>query len=151
MTLVEFLRARLDEDEQVARAAQPGPWMAYASRGGGSTVEGPDARGVAHRRGYDENSPFPDSDPLALPDAAHIARHDPARVLAEVAAKRGIVQLHAPVRNALTVSEGGGHYLACITCPHAEIDVPHVLECETLRLLALPHAEHPDYREEWKP
>jgi hypothetical protein len=62
---------------------------------------------------------------------AHIARHDPARVLAEVVAKRRILDLFTP-----PVSEWGS---------------------ETLRLyglaqlLALPYADRPGYREEWRP
>jgi hypothetical protein len=60
--------------------------------------------------------------------AAHVARHDPARVLAECEAKRRIVD-----------SEGS---------PYVE---GHVPATRTLRFLALPYADHPDYRQEWKP
>ena len=52
--------------------------------------------------------------------AGHIARHDPARVLAECDAKRRIVER----RN--------------------HLDGP------TLRALAAVYADHPDWREEWK-
>jgi hypothetical protein len=50
-----------------------------------------------------------------------IARWDPARVLAECAAKRRIVEMYA-----------GQH------------GQPYVLH-----FLALPYADHPDYRQEW--
>jgi hypothetical protein len=52
----------------------------------------------------------------------------PARIHAECEAKRRIVGLHP-----------------CDNCG-AAFD-----PCETLRLLALPYADHPDYREEWRP
>jgi len=61
----------------------------------------------------------------------HIVRHDPTRVLAECEAKRRIVEHH-------TQSEWGHEH---------DPDSP----CHTLRLLALPYVDHPDWREEWKP
>lgn len=67
--LVEFLKARLDEDEKAARDASPSPWK------------------------------HPDEDEtdalwLTREDAYHIYRHDPAQVLAEVEAKRGAIRLY---------------------------------------------------------
>lgn len=65
-TLVESIRARLDEDEQAAkdaRSAAPG-WFLERSE-------------------EDEDGPWPPN--------VHIARHDPARVLSEVEAKRQMV------------------------------------------------------------
>jgi hypothetical protein len=72
------------------------------------------------------------------------------RALAEVEAKRRIIELHRP-----EVPPHADHKenppLACATCGHQDgwADVPS--PCDTLRLLALPYADHPDYREEWKP
>jgi len=61
--------------------------------------------------------------------------------LAEVDAKRRIIDLHDDV--------SGG----CRTCMDAELsnDGPDAAAwpCPTLRLLALPYADHPGYREEW--
>jgi len=74
---------------------------------------------------------------------------DPARILAECEAKRRIVDLHATA---------AVWQLECPTCAvgafedhgTAEVDrEPH--PCGTLRALALPYADHPDYRPEWKP
>jgi hypothetical protein len=59
---------------------------------------------------------------------------EPARVLAEVAALRRIVELHD------TIPEE--EY--CAWCDERK-------PCQTLRLLATIWADHPDYREEWRP
>jgi hypothetical protein len=66
--------------------------------------------------------------------AAHIAEHDPARVLREIEAKRQLVTLH---------SEGASE-LFCSNCEHEP-------PCPTLRLLALPYADRLGYREAWRP
>jgi len=63
-------------------------------------------------------------DSISDADAEHIARHDPTRVLVECEAKRRIVAEH-----------------------HAA-DLPEYI---VLHVLALPYAEHIDYREEWRP
>lgn len=84
MTLVEFLRARLDEDEASARAASPGRWTATGTRveRGSDTL----ARLAIPSGMY----------PTRRADAEHIARWDPVRVLAEIEAKRHILRLLEP-------------------------------------------------------
>ena len=72
-----------------------------------------------------------------LPDEAeHIARHDPARVLAEVDAKRRLLQQFElrgnSVRATVQPSTGG-------------------VWDDLLRMLALPYADRPGYREDWRP
>lgn len=74
-------------------------------------------------------------------DARHIERWSPRRVLTEVEAKRRIVELHRRVYPGRDI---------CDTCGmfgESDVDWP----CETLRLLALPFADHRDYRKEWRP
>jgi len=61
----------------------------------------------------------------------------PARVLAECAAKRQIVALHQ-------------RYLVALNQESRDADRRCSLE-PVVRLLALPYADHPDYREEWRP
>jgi hypothetical protein len=150
VTLTEFLTARLDEDEAVARKASH------------QKVAGPfhgDWR----------------ADSLALSvvadreDRRHIARHDPARVLAEVAAKRAIVELHKVMPWRLsTVGYVQGHdgrrwaqhyYGGCCSlCTAggeyggnvAEFDTDEPDYCDTLRHLAAVYADHQDFREEWR-
>lgn len=131
--LVTFLRARLDEDEQVARAATPGPWRAGEPY--------PDAGSVGAPSGNVCNET---SDGFVeLVDARHIARHDPARVLAEVEAKRKIMQAHAPQHF------GAGH-VVCTVCEAPFIGERDDWPCDTLRFLALPYRGHEDYQDAWR-
>ena len=90
--LVTWLRAALDEDERVARAAITEPFPAY---------RGPDARPGPPPGVWEtpHDDPVVSSIDMSIYDegghseahAAHIARWDPARVLAEIAAKRAII------------------------------------------------------------
>lgn len=124
--LTAFLHARLNEDEQAARAAEAdiaswgGTWEAFTDTLWKRTVIEADAI------------------------CDHIARHDPARVLAEVNAKRRIIDEH-PILTAWKVCTRCSDFYD--TAPISRIYGP----CPTLRLLALPHAGHPDYRQEWRP
>ncbi|MCD0450782.1 DUF6221 family protein [Actinocorallia sp. API 0066] len=126
MTLVDFLKARLDEDEVAATKAsefsavwaETGTWclddMRHTVVGDGEAYCGPH-------------------------NAEHIARHDPARVLCEVEAKRMIVRAHEKwCKGACeTTSRGGETY-----------DAAHWW---ALKALAIAYANHSDYREEWRP
>jgi hypothetical protein len=146
--LVEFLTARLNEDEQTARAAITpvgDRWRLDRSPPSAEieVVSDTDYQIVV----YDESVP-------TRGQAEHIVRHDPARVLREVEAKRAILKVH----NTWSVVDPEAHYLAeersCVGCG---LDVAgdrmtqDVNKCPVLRALALPHADHPDYREEWRP
>jgi hypothetical protein len=74
----------------------------------------------------------------------------PARVRADCEAKRQIVELHGAkrVRRAAETLSGEPEFIEdCRICGHFPAQYP----CVTLRMLALPFADHPDYREEWKP
>ncbi len=155
--LIAFLRARLDEDEQVAREAS------RSTHGDGSTPTGEHWHWVESEhdqpmtldpmldeyvndgsqvalRSVEE---YPTSSPWTLPhfvvsyaeevrttDAMHIARWDPARVLAEVEAKRRILA-------DLIALDGD--------------PVNGLVATRMIRQLAEPYAVHPDYREEWRP
>jgi hypothetical protein len=127
--IIAFLTARYNEEEQTARqAALMPPVKSWRSSGNCVYDAGmPDdvaALNVAQSE-WDEV-------------AAHVALHDPARVLAEVDAKRRLLVLH-PYAGLLSAPE------SCESC--AVTPGP----CPTLRLLALPHAGHPDFRDEWRP
>lgn len=78
--LIDWLRAVLDEDEAAARAATPGPWWAH--RQGDEAIVSP---GVAMDR---------EEGGVSLEDATHIALHDPAAVLADIVAKRAILDTY---------------------------------------------------------
>jgi hypothetical protein len=98
--------------------------------------------------------------PFGNPDAVareHIARHDPGRVLREVAAKRAIVGLHRiEVRKAeitpfdpYTGERRLDQYeVTCEICGWSSDDPTSA--CATLRAIAAVYSHHPDYREEWK-
>lgn len=139
MTLTDFLLARIAEDEVGAREASPSPWSypGIESVSGGMIYDKTRTIGSVYYEQPDDHDGSIVRHMLA-PEAdangAHIARHDPARVLAECEAKRRIVEQASEDH-----AEGGG-----ITS--AEIALQHIL-CA----LALPYADHPDYREEWKP
>jgi hypothetical protein len=94
MGLPEFFAARLDEDEAAARgAASIAPWSVSDTNDDGTRnvepAEAPD--GLRHGNVAEH---------IAGADARHIARHDPARVLREVAAKRAILAAYESQRAA---------------------------------------------------
>jgi hypothetical protein len=127
--LVQFLRARLDEDEQAAAASSDGPWTAWRGKA------------LLHGLGQLEHA-------VVLPgegvgsrasivtaswmDAEHIARHHPARILAEVTAKRCVISLYE-----LAVEHG----------QTARVEAYG----DALRLFTLSYVPHPDFQQEWAP
>jgi hypothetical protein len=151
MTLVEFLEARLAEDEAVARAAirdvidsvsrevesGDGIWTA------GTAYDERQVQGIDILI-YDEGS-------HSAEQAQHIARHDPARVLREVEAKRTIVAEHRPY-HVTTRNDGlDWDYKRCVECTPPD-DLPidaSYYPCLTLCRLASIYFEHPDYNQEW--
>ncbi|MFI0914186.1 DUF6221 family protein [Streptomyces abikoensis] len=122
--LVAFLRARLSEDERAARAVLGAPWV---RRGHVASVHADDADSSRpHGTPVADCRRIPGGYEHGVALAEHIARHDPARVLAEVEARRAILDLY-------------------------ESPVQHGVVGQVLRLLSLPYAGHPNYREEWRP
>jgi hypothetical protein len=133
--LTAFITARVDEDEAAAKTATAGPW--------GATGE--DILSC---------SPHPAWAGACVANAGgadgdHIARHDPARVLREVAAKRAIVAEHKHYDESAgsTVSV----HFGCELCHwHSEYGIPAGVNwCETLKQLAAVWSDHPDYKQEW--
>ncbi len=92
--LADFLLARLDEDEAMAQATRTDPWDEIA---------------------------FHDQ---AADDIPHIARHGPARVLAECEAKRVAVDWY--------------------------LNDDDTVMGPTVRALAAVYADHPDFQEAWR-
>ena len=130
--LADFLLDRIDDDEDQARLATPGPWenVRVNESTDGWNVEARAADGTHLDVAVDRAHPAEGA--CGVSDAAHIARWDPTRVLADCDAKRRIVAL--------------GVCTACDveaqSCDHRD---------QALRLLALPYASHRDYRHEWRP
>ncbi|MZF56929.1 hypothetical protein GTX53_24375 [Streptomyces sp. SID5594] len=133
--LVQFLRNRLAEDAAIAQAA--------ASTEGGGTWEAASENGTPWVSGRAQSGEY--AVPIVIefeygnPDdhqrAAHIARHDPARVLREIDAKRSLLEL----------AERAGDYHETFVNGFAA-----ALE-STLRLHAVAYTDHPDYRGTWRP
>jgi hypothetical protein len=131
--LVTWLRAQLDEDERVAREADSGRWL-------------PEDKGITFEYRADDFHGGEAQARLVADTRAnqwHIANWDPARVLAEVEAKRRILDLHH-VTEFESEPDHDPMGAGCAECGH--FDWP----CETIRLLALPYAGRDGWREEWR-
>lgn len=153
--LVDWLRQQLDEDERVARAATPGPWVVKPAD---SVYAKPSA--VVLRTDVDVDAPWSNEwvsayvvnpqeeggEGIDSADAEHIARWDPARVLAEVEAKRRVLDEHKPMDGV------GERIVGCATCSwRDDWDELHVeWPCTTLRLLAQPYAGREGWQEAWR-
>lgn len=139
-----FVNARLDEVENDAREAigtavfrkQTGRWVHrdvelsdYTALIVFAVAEGPE--GSARTQVADLTAAWEGPE-----RAVHIARHDPARVLAEVATQRIIVS------NMCSLHEGAWQY------DDARTAVEH-LTLTTVRRLAQLDADHADYEPEW--
>jgi hypothetical protein len=134
--LVQWLTAQLDEDERTARAATLGPWVQSGIGDYGWTVDfGRPGAGVETA----------DTE-QGLADANFIATHNPARALREIEAKRRILECHE------SWAAGNGAII-CGRCGREHVDgrPGGHFPCQTLRLLALPYADRPGFREEWRP
>lgn len=137
MTIVEFLEARLAEDEAVAVAATKAHW--YASSGG--DFQDVNVSGVDMWGGSEQFEPLGDwRDNQGI---AHIQRHDPARVLREVAAKRELVAREGSDRCQghpkpwMRHGEYGAGF--CFTPPEGSV----------LYVLASAYSDHPDFNPDW--
>ena len=136
VNIAEFLTARLDEDEAAAVAlcgGRTGRWHAYLEGGDDGwafEAEGGGLGAIVEDEGL----------------AYYIARHDPARVLREVAAKRQLLEWCAAVTE---------HFdWATLNQPGSLLHDPNARATNTATLamqaMATPYADHPDYQEGWK-
>lgn len=116
--LPAFLVARFDEAAATALDASPGPWQPNAE---GDEVLAADGITVADG--------FALSGRQLRATVSHIVGHDPMRALADIEAKRAIVERYVWLRE--HGDTGGAAWV--------------------LPLLAAAYADHPDYREEWRP
>lgn len=130
---VAFARARLDEDEALIRRNS-------------------DGRGLFH--GFPDYRTYTDEDTDAADE--YINHFGPTRMLHEVEAVRSVIgdqtSLHAPVDSIYGVT--------CRTCVRWHDDegahefgiaIPESWPCATGRAFGASWADHPDYRDSWKP
>lgn len=149
--LITFLRARLDEDEQIAESARErrdwdpkiderpagpsdGQWSAEGEEisGDGILIVGIEDWHTAEQ-------------------AHHIARWHPSRVMAEVEAKRHLIARGGPFCTSGCDEPGSEP-----KNPETNWTTPleHHCDCDAYTaagVLALPYQDHPDYRSEWRP
>lgn len=147
--LITWLRAQLDEDERVALAAKSNTGRWRWDHGFGAMcndkecpygvlmdVAEPDdvfaGTVVMEVHGYDVTEAWQGAD--------HIARHDPARVLREVAAKRAILDEHD------AAFERRQHHRDDLASAGALLTMVRVV-----KTLAAPYSDREGYREEWTP
>lgn len=159
MTLVEFIRARLAEDEQWAREASRRHFEGQSAPDGvhwqwecgnndqvlevnpmlGEFLECSEGCASAQLRSIEvwpssvgslPQMPMSGAEEVDASVAGHIVRHDPARVLAEIAAKERILE----------------------ECTYTLDNEEHgyVLAGQVLQLLAMPYVAHPDYQKVWR-
>ena len=140
-SIVEFLAARLQEDEDAAKAVQT-PYRLYVYDDG--QVREPEIEDRPDSDDYGTYRRDIDGDDI-LPNrhTGYALLYDPARVLREVAAKRAIVDLHGGSHECSTYNHNG-EVDNCTWCLGPE-------DCSTMLSLAAVYSYHPEFREEWKP
>jgi hypothetical protein len=157
--LAQFLSDRLDDDEEVARDAAhltPGHWTTEENYPVSVADELPAEADVFERAvAFDEGSP-------SEQQAAHIARHDPARVLAQVAIDREMLNEYDSLTRAYAahrkeadrLKESADEDVIRRNALRREADylpaILHILQRWAKRKAAL-YDNHRDYRQEWRP
>ncbi|MFD7016168.1 DUF6221 family protein [Streptomyces sp. NPDC059928] len=136
--LVQFIRDRLDEDSAAATKAGADAWRLEAIDRSGGAVFASGERPIAE---YDSNPERRHAQNQAAADfhqAAHIVRHNPARSLVNIDAKRQLLGRYEAMESGVLVMTGAESILS----EYRRIILPSLAE---------PYAGHPDYREEWRP
>jgi hypothetical protein len=136
MTLAEFLSARLAEDERIATGVTASPWACEVLNRGTGKQEWVV---VGHLHEFAVLSGEVGIGWMAgLPhDGEHIARHDPARVLREVAAGRRLLAEYEVWDDpSLEPGQGIGIRLGLLLA---------------LQIRATAYENHPDYDPAWAP
>jgi hypothetical protein len=122
--ILAFIEARIGEEEETARAATPGLWVASHRE---IEIFDPETGFYRDRLVYDEAG----ADVRTEQDGAHIARQNPAVTLARCEALRGLVDL-------------------IVTWDEGTPEQSPVMPGDVLPRIAAIWRHHPDYREEWR-
>lgn len=130
LSVVDFLRAALDEHERIARAATAGPWRSgdFTDLGAADVYAGAERVTVAY------------SEPCcSIEDAAHIALNDPAHALRTVQAHREILDLCSEV-----LARSSPHYTV-ESCDEDDA----ILAEQTVLSLASIYQDRPGFDPDW--
>lgn len=140
--LVRWLGEQYDEDERIARRllndTRPGRAERWEFCDDGAIRDTGERRSLRVKFTWS-------------PEAEHIVRHDPARVLREIDAKRQLIARGGPFCTS-DCDEPGNEPMD----PDTNWTTPleHHLDCaayEAAKLIALPYADRPGYKEKWRP
>lgn len=160
MTITEFLLARIADDEAMAQAAvwvSDDPdwdgvdsWQVISQSG--SMSLGPEQGAIAEvatvlgpfKGGLYMGGASTGGRRIAV--AEHIARHNPARILAECKAKRAIMEIHKIQQVPEDSPLRSDDEWTCLFCD--EDRWPQGV-CGTIRAIASVYGDHPDYQREW--
>lgn len=155
--LIAFIKARLDEEEAMADAAPGSRWQAFGEDDvAGASVYDEQWRLLTPAR-YDHDNPLSARPGATGPQyiqrardelCAHIARHDPARVLREAEAKRAHIAMYL-AQPGYDLPEGvndGRDDSERLRDEGIKIVLEAVLDHD-----AAVYSDHPGYRQEWAP
>jgi len=123
MTLIEWLREQLDADERVRWEFHHLDCVATA-----------------------------EANANEIPDRRDCDCGYPARVLAEVKAKRAILDLHRQIECVNCEAQGRKPATSCLRCHHGDSDLGERYydgTCSTVRALAQSHTGRPGWLDEW--
>jgi hypothetical protein len=123
--LIAFLNARLDEDEALARKAGPWPFSSL-----------------------DSAASIPGDVPLYV--WTFVNRHDPARVLREVEAKRALIAFAFNNAAIIDGEWGDCHEAAEIAAGQCQ-DYGMSAARDALKPLVAVYSDHPDFDPSWAP
>jgi hypothetical protein len=150
-SIVEFLRARLDEEEQVAREVIEKNWHRATWVGDEFNSAVVITRDVTLASGSDHS--IAQCGVEALEDgelyAEHIAQWDPARVLAEVDARRRIIEMWEDPA-AVRILPDGVRDGRDPDEVEIQVGIAEAID-DVVCVLAMPYAGHPDYDQAWAP
>ncbi len=151
-SILAFLEARLADDEALALAAQdvdpPSKWRTGSSETW-TAGRGPAMHPLVTMGPFycyaDTSEEARQLDVIA----AHIAAQNPTRVLAEVQAKRAIIEAHPLTAKVERWNRQPPFPYGCETCMENDGVYYGGGPCETLLALTLPFRDHPDFDPAW--
>lgn len=141
MTLPEFLLARYDETEAIARRAYQLSKFA--------DPHPPGSKDWVDLVAVTSNQHTFIAQSQVTPAFDHAARHDPAAVLADIEAKRAIVAWCSE-REQVWVGTLADDPEAARPEDFAPGRLAHMQDSVVLRFLVQPYADHPDFDPDWR-